>query len=132
MIELVTEGKVADPSKAANLEARARYAKLHLKVLRLIIRHRGGAHIKGERIGEMFSIHPRVVAEIVGRLRRSGFCICSGDEGYCYADTNEQWMDDLEKEKGRGISILDRVSESRDNTVNMPEIFDEPQSEKAA
>ena len=72
------------------------------------------------------------MAEIVGHLRRSGFCVCSGDEGYCYADTLEQWMEDLEKEKGRGISILGRVSESRENTVNTPEIFDEPQSEKAA
>lgn len=135
MIELVTDGKpgkIADPSKAANLEARARYANLHLKVLRLIIRHRDGAHIKGERIGELYSIHPRVVADIVGHLRRAGFCICSGDEGYCYADTEEQWLNDLEKERGRGISILDRVSESKQNTVNMPEIFDEPQNEKAA
>jgi biotin operon repressor len=132
MIELETAGKVIDPSKAANLEARERYARLHTKILRVIIRHRDGAHIKGERLGEMFSIDQRVVARIVGNLRRDGYCVCSDSDGYCYADTLEQWLEDLEKERGRGISVLDRVSESKQNTVNMPEIFDEPQSEKAA
>ena len=132
MIELEDSAGIVKPEKAMTAEARARYADLHLKILRIVLRHRRGAHIKGEQIGMTFSIDPRVVAEIIGRLRREGFCICSGAEGYCYADTLEQWVEDLEKEHGRGVAILDRVSESHRNTVNAFELFDQTQTDKAA
>lgn len=131
MIELDTL-EIIKPEKHMNLEVRARYACLHLKVLRMVLRHRNGAHVKGEKIGMAFSIHPRVVAEIIGNLRREGYHVCSGDEGYCYADTLEQWEQDLDKERGRGVAILDRVSDSKRNTVNAFELFDKPETEKAA
>ena len=60
---------------------------------------------------------------LVDSLRDEGNQICSGNEGYYVAETNEEWADWLERYYNRGMTIVERACRWRNFdklTINLP------------
>ncbi|MEW6511864.1 MAG: hypothetical protein AB1428_13010 [Bacteroidota bacterium] len=96
-----------------------------LDVLRMILRHRKEQPIKGEQIEEITGVPAREVAAIVASCTKRGFAVCSGSHGYWMAATLAEFEEHLEKERKRGVEVLQKVHKAKKNYLNQVTLFDQ-------
>lgn len=89
-----------------------------LKILRIILRHEGKSKaIKSEEIEQLTDVDGRTVREVVHMAVSFGVRLASCSDGY-YRPNVTEMNEYLEREKGRLISLAQKISQAKKHTNN--------------